>query len=76
MHNSIRTRVIVEARIKTDKVDSEILVRLLAVDFVGGCWVAPQEERELRILLHHRAALKKQVVSLKNRIHGVLFRQP
>ncbi|WP_258359419.1 IS110 family transposase [Moorella sulfitireducens (nom. illeg.)] len=72
--NPIRTRAIAEARIKTDKVDAEILVRLLAADFVCACWVASKEERELRTLLHHRAALKKQVVGVKNRIHAVLAR--
>ncbi|TDA68352.1 MAG: hypothetical protein D9V47_08830 [Clostridia bacterium] len=63
-----------EARIKTDKVDAEILARLLAADFVCACWVASKEERELRTLLHHRAALKKQIVGVKNRIHAVLAR--
>ncbi|HBT47717.1 MAG TPA: IS110 family transposase [Peptococcaceae bacterium] len=72
--NPIRTRAIAEARIKTDKVDAEILVRLLAADFVCACWVASKVERELRTLLHHRAALKKQVVGVKNRIHAVLAR--
>lgn len=72
--NPMRTRAIAEARIKTDKLDAEILVRLLAADFVCACWVASKEERELRTLLHHRAALKKQVVSIKNRTHAVLAR--
>ncbi|MBE3580436.1 MAG: IS110 family transposase [Thermoanaerobacteraceae bacterium] len=72
--NPIRARAIAEARIKTDKVDAEILVRLLAADFVCACWVAPKEKRELRTLLHHRAALKKQVVGVKNRVHAVLAR--
>lgn len=72
--NPIRTRAIAEARIKTDKVDAEILVRLLAADFVCTCWIGSREERELRTLLHQRAALKKQVVSTKNRIHAVLAR--
>ncbi len=72
--NPIKTRAIAEARIKTDKVDAEILARLLAADFVCACWVASGEERELRTLLHHRAALKKQIVGVKNRIHAVLAR--
>lgn len=72
--NPIRTRAIAEARIKTDKVDAEILVRLLAADFVCTCWIGSREERELRTLLRHRAALKKQVVGVKNRIHAVLAR--
>lgn len=72
--NPIRTRAIAEARIKTDKVDAEILVRLLAADFVCTSWIGSREERELRTLLRHRAALKKQVVGVKNRIHAVLAR--
>lgn len=35
--------------------------------------MASKEERELRTLLH-RAALKKQVVGVKNRIHAALAR--
>lgn len=72
--NPIKTRAIAEARIKTDKVDAEILVRLLAADFVCASWVASKKERELRTLLHHRAALKRQVVGTKNRIHAILAR--
>ena len=72
--NPMKTRAIAEARIKTDKIDAEILVRLLAADFVCESWVAPKEERDLRTLLHHRAALKKQVVSIKNRVHAILMR--
>ena len=73
--NPLRTRAIAEARIKTDKVDAEILVRLLAANFVCESWIAPQEERELRLLLHHRMALKKQACAAKNRIHACLMRQ-
>ncbi|MBC7343099.1 MAG: IS110 family transposase, partial [Clostridia bacterium] len=72
--NPIKTRAIAEARIKTNKVDAEILVRLLAADFICASWVASKKERELRTLLHHRAALKKQVVGVKNRVHAVLAR--
>ncbi|MBC7077468.1 MAG: transposase, partial [Synergistales bacterium] len=72
--NPLRTRAIAEARIKTDKVDAEILVRLLAADFVCTSWIGSKEERELRTLLRHRTALKKQVVGVKNRIHAVLAR--
>mgnify|MGYP000303680068 CR=1 FL=1 len=72
--NTLKTRAIAEARIKTDKLSAEILVRLLAADFICEVWVPPKEERELRTLLHHRAALKRQIVGVKNRIHAILMR--
>ena len=55
--NPLRTRAIAEARIKTDKVDAEILVRLLAADFIPAVWVPDREQRQLRILLGYRTRL-------------------
>lgn len=51
--NPIRIKAIVEAKTKTDKVDAETLARISAADFAYPCWVARQEEMELRNLLHH-----------------------
>ena len=72
--NPIKTMAIAEARIKTDKVDSEILARLLASDFVCQAYVPPRELREVRAILRHRAGLKKQMVAIKNHVHAALAR--
>lgn len=71
----LKTRAIAEARIKTDKVDAEILARLLKADFVARVWVPPKPVRELRSLLGHWCCLVKQKTVLKNQVHGVLMRQ-
>ena len=72
--NPLRTRAIAEARIKTDKVDAEILVRLLAADFIPPVWVPDREHRQLRILLGYRTRLVRLRTVLKNSVHAVLSR--
>jgi transposase len=72
--NPLRTRAIAEARIKTDKVDAEILVRLLAADFIPAVWVPDREQRQLRTLLGYRGKLVRLRTALKNSVHAVLSR--
>jgi transposase len=36
--NPVKTRAIAEARVKTDKVDAEILAQLLAADYLPAVW--------------------------------------
>lgn len=38
--NPQKTRAIAEAKVKTDKVDAEILAQLLAADYLPGVWIA------------------------------------
>lgn len=54
--------------------DSEILARLLASDFICQAYVPPKELREVRAILRQRAGLKKQIVATKNHIHAALAR--
>jgi len=48
--NPLKTRVIAEAKVKTDKVDAEILARLLAADFLPPVWVPDAATDALRHL--------------------------
>jgi transposase len=41
-----KTRIIAEAKIKTDKIDSEILARLLRADFLPQSYIPSKEIRE------------------------------
>ena len=50
--NPLKTRVIAEAKVKTDKVDAEILARLLAADFLPPVWVPDPVTDQLRHLVH------------------------
>jgi transposase len=72
--NPLRTRAIAEAKIKTDKVDAEVLVRLLASGWLPEVWVPDDRTQTLRQQVSHRARLVQQQVRLKNRVHGILHR--
>jgi len=67
-----KTKLIAEARIKTDKVDSKILADLLRLDYLPSCYVPDQETRQRRELLRHRAYLIRIRSGIKCRIHGIL----
>lgn len=72
--NPLRTRAIAEARIKTDKLDAEVFVRLLAANFIPEVWVPSPQQRQLRVLLEYRTRLVQLRTSLKNMVHAVLAR--
>lgn len=71
----LKTKLIAEARIKTDKIDSEVLAHLLRSDLVPESWVPPKEIRELRSLVKQRAFLVRMRTKLKNRVHAELDRR-
>ena len=73
--NPLKTKAIAEARIKTDKVDAEVLAHLLRSDFLPRVWEPPQETQELRRLCSRRAALVGHSVAIKNRIHSILHQR-
>jgi transposase len=72
--NPLKTRIIAEAKVKTDKVDAEILARLLAADFLPPVWVPDAATDRLRHLVFHRQGLVTQRTQAKNRIHAILHR--
>lgn len=71
----LKTRVIAEAKIKTDKVDAKVLADLLRVDYLPKAYVAPPAVRELRELLRLRASLVRQRTTVRNRVHAVLIKR-
>jgi len=72
LSNPTKTRLIAEAKIKTDKVDAKILARLLRADMLFTCYVPGEEIRNRRELLRHRLDLVKMRTQVKNRIHSLL----
>ncbi len=72
--NPVQTRAIADARIKTDKIDAEVLVRLLAGGWLPEVWMPDAETQALRQQVAHRVRLVRHHTRLKNRIHGVLHR--
>jgi transposase len=71
----LRTRAIAAARVKTDAVDARTLAHLLRTGMLPEAVIAPQELRDLRDLLRHRATLVHLRTSIKNRVHALLARQ-
>ncbi|MEM2897554.1 MAG: IS110 family transposase, partial [Candidatus Bathyarchaeia archaeon] len=70
--NPLKTRLIAEARIKTDRLDARILADLLRANLIAESYVPKRKEREWRSLIRHRAALVRMASELKNRIHALL----
>jgi transposase len=72
--NPLKTRAIAEARVKTDKVDAEVLAQLLRCDYLPTVWQPDSRTQQLRGLLTHRAALMTQRSRAKNRVQCLLAR--
>jgi transposase len=70
--NPLRTRAIAEAKVKTDKVDAEVLAQLLRCDYLPRVWQPDAATRRLRELTAHRAGLVADQTRFKNRIHSLL----
>ncbi|MCW4039027.1 MAG: IS110 family transposase [Candidatus Bathyarchaeota archaeon] len=71
----LKTKAIAQAKVKTDRIDSETLAHLLRADLVPESWVPPQEVRDLRELVKRRAFLVKMRTKLKNRVHAELAKR-
>jgi transposase len=67
-------KLIASSMVKTDKIDTLILARLLAAGILPEIWVPPMHVRELRSLVSHRRRLVKQRSAAKNRLHSILHR--
>src|SRR5688572_311320 len=72
--NPVKTRAIAEAKVKTDKVDAEVLAQLLAADYLPGVWLPDDQTHALRRQVHRRAHIVRQRTRLKNGVHAILHR--
>ncbi|MCA9073002.1 MAG: IS110 family transposase, partial [Planctomycetaceae bacterium] len=70
--NPMKTKAIAEAKVKTDKVDAEVLAQLLRCDYLPAIWVPDPTTRSLRQLTGRRERLVSQRTRLKNRIQSTL----
>jgi transposase len=73
--NPLKTRLIAEARVKTDKVDSRILAMLMKADMLPECYVPDDETREARKDVRERLLMKKTSTALKNHVYSELLRR-
>jgi transposase len=72
--NPQKTRAIAEAKVKTDKVDAEILAQLLAADYLPAVWVADEDTQARRRQVARRAHIVRQRTRLKNQVQAILHR--
>jgi transposase len=72
--NPTKTRAIAEAKVKTDKVDAQVLAQLLAAGFLPSVWIADDETQALRRQVARRAHIVRQRTRLKNRVQSILHR--
>jgi transposase len=70
--NPLQTKAIAQAKIKTDKVDAQVLAQLLRTDFLPLVWEPDEVTEQRRVLCSRRAGLVGERTRLKNRIHAVL----
>lgn len=71
----LKTRIIAEAKIKTDATDSEALAHLLRADLLPTSYVPPKELRELRELVRLRTYLVRERAKFKNKIRAELAKR-
>ncbi|HEX4035319.1 MAG TPA: transposase, partial [Solirubrobacteraceae bacterium] len=72
--NPQKTRVIAESKVKTDKVDAQVLAQLLAAGFLPGVWLADDATHALRRQVARRANIVRQRTRLKNQVQAILHR--
>jgi transposase len=75
LSHPLKTRLIADARIKTDKIDAKAIADLLRGDLLPTSYVPPEKIRRIRHLVRHRIALGHHRTKLKNQIHAVLRRK-
>jgi transposase len=72
--NPAKTRAIAEAKVKTDRVDAQVLAQLLAAGFLPSVWLPDDETHALRRQVARRAHIVRQRTRLKNGVHAILHR--
>jgi transposase len=71
-----KVRVIAEAKVKTDRIDSRMLAHLLRADLIPRAYVPGAVTREQRRRLRQRMFLVQIATMIKNRIHTLVDRHP
>lgn len=72
--NPIKTKVIAQAKIKTDKIDARVLAELARADYLPLVWLPDEETESLRQFISDRTSLVRRRTESKNTIHAILHR--
>ena len=70
--NTFKTKIIAQAKIKSDKLDARILSDLLRSGLISESYVPIKEFREKRSLIRHRIVLSRTKTKLANKVHAIL----
>jgi len=70
----LKTRIIGEAKIKTDKIDSKVLAYMLKADMLPRAYVPSRDTMENKLLLRSRISLVRIRTQIKNKIHAIVDR--
>lgn len=71
----LKVRAIAEARIKTDKIDADILAHLLRADLIPESYARCSESRRIQQVLRQRMFFVRLQTMVKNKIHNLIDRQ-
>jgi transposase len=71
----LKTKLIGEAKIKTDTIDAQVLAQLERTGFLPESYIPPPPVREHRELLRYRILLVATRTRLKNRVHDLIDKQ-
>jgi transposase len=69
--NPVETKLIAQSKVKTDKVDAQVLAELLRIDYLPTVWTPDDATVENRRLANRKAALVSDATMIKNRIHAI-----
>ena len=72
----LKVRAIAEAKIKTDRIDSNILAHLLRADLIPRAYVPAPDTRDAKRMVRQRIFFTKLQTMTKNRIHAIIDRNP
>lgn len=72
----LKVRMIAEAKIKTDKIDSTTLADLLRCNLLPEAYVPTKPARDARQVLRQRMFFVRVQTMLKNRIRGIIDKHP
>jgi transposase len=71
----LKLKAIASAKTKTDKIDAQMLAKLLEADLIPTAYVPPPEYQALRDIVRYRSRLVRMRTPLKNQLLGMLARR-
>lgn len=72
MAHPYKTKIIGESKVKTDKIDSDVLAQLLRADFLPTSYILDRESRDQREQLRYRIYLVSIQTAMKCKIQCIL----